>query len=269
MARATVGERVRAGAKVLLGVVHLRPLPESPGFVSRDDVLDRALADAEALVRGGLDGFIVENFGDVPFFGERVAPSTIAEMAVVTERLRSAVGAEPLVGVNVLRNDASAALAIAAAADGDFIRVNVHTGVMLTDQGSLEGRAARTLRERRALSTRVEILADVGVKHATRPAGFSLEQAAKDTAHRGLADALIVTGRGTGSAADAAELGAVRAAVPERPLFVGSGVTAATARDWLAVADGVIVGTWLKEDGRLEAPVSVSRVGELARAARG
>jgi membrane complex biogenesis BtpA family protein len=266
---ARLGDRVGAGAKVLLGVVHLRPLPESPGFVNRGEVLERALSDADALIRGGLDGFVVENFGDVPFFGERVPPSTIAEMAVVTERLRRAVGADALVGVNVLRNDASAALAIAAAADGDFIRVNVHTGVMLTDQGSLEGRAANTLRERRALSTEVEILADVGVKHATRPAGFSMEQAAKDTVHRGLADALIVTGLGTGSAADAAELGVVRAAVPDRPLFVGSGVTAQTVRDWLAVADGVIVGTWLKEGGRVEAPVSPTRVSELVRAARG
>ncbi len=179
-------------------------------------MLSRALADAEALVAGGLDGFIVENFGDAPFYGDRVPVWTVADMAVLVERIRAAVGDEPLVGVNVLRNDAGAALAIAAASGAAFIRVNVHTGVMHTDQGTLSGRAADTLRQRRMLDAEVEILADVAVKHAIAPAGFDLAQAAKDTAYRGLADGLIVTGSGTGAAAADADVEAVKRAVPDR-----------------------------------------------------
>jgi membrane complex biogenesis BtpA family protein len=262
----TIAARVGAGDKVLLGVVHLLPLPGSPRFTSRAAVLERALADAAALVRGGLCGFVVENFGDAPFFGERVPASTIAEMTALTERIRVAVGSEPLIGVNVLRNDARAALAIAAAAGADFVRVNVHVGVMFTDQGALEGRAAETLRERGA--SPIEILADVAVKHATPPAGFDLAQSAKDTAYRGLADGLIVTGSGTGEATSVARLSAVRAAVPDRPLFVGSGASAETLGELLAVADGVIVGTHLKRDGRLEQPVDAARVRALVGAAR-
>ncbi|MBI3203150.1 MAG: BtpA/SgcQ family protein [Myxococcales bacterium] len=253
--------RVAAGERLLFGVVHLLPLPGSPRFSDRGAVEVRALTDAAALVAGGLDGFVVENFGDAPFFGDRVPASTIAEMTALTERIRVAVGPEPLIGVNVLRNDARAALAIAAATGADFIRVNVHVGVMVTDQGALEGRAAETLRERGASG--VEILADVAVKHATPPAGFDLDQSAKDTAYRGLADGLIVTGSGTGEATSLARLERVRRAVPDRPLFVGSGARAETLVDLLAIADGVIVGTSVKRDGRVDQPVDEARVRAL------
>lgn len=261
-----LGARVRRGERLLLGVVHLLPLPGSPRFSSRALVLERALADAAALVGGGLDGFVVENFGDAPFYGDRVPAGTVAEMAVLVERLRVAVGPEPLLGVNVLRNDARAALAIAAAAGADFIRVNVHTGVMYTDQGVLEGRAAETLRERAASGAAVEILADVAVKHATPPAGFDLGQSAKDTAYRGLADGLIVTGSGTGEATSLDRLQRVRAAVPDRPLLVGSGASAATLAELLRLADGAIVGTSIKHGGRVEEPVDIARVRALVQA---
>lgn len=254
--------------RLLLGVVHLAPLPGSPRFESRGKVLDGALFDAHALIEGGVDGFVLENFGDAPFFAERVPASTVAEMAALAERLRRAVGAEPLIGVNVLRNDAAAALAIAAATGCDFIRVNVHTGVMLSDQGTLEGRAAETLRCRRELEAPVAIAADVGVKHALAPAGFDLSRAAKDCASRGLADALIVTGTGTGAEADLAHLEAVRGAVPDRPLWVGSGVTPQTVAAVFAVADGAIVGTSLKEDGDVSKPVSAARVRALVARAQ-
>ncbi len=101
------------------------------------------------------------------------------------------------VGVNALRNDARAALAIAVATGAHFIRVNVHTGSMFTDQGLIEGAAADTLRVRAALDTRVAIMADVHVKHASPPAGADIADAASDAWHRGLADALIVSGIGT------------------------------------------------------------------------
>ncbi|MBK7580939.1 MAG: BtpA/SgcQ family protein [Myxococcales bacterium] len=264
-----LSERFGRNERVLLGVVHLLPLPGSPQFSSRRAVLDRALADADALLGGGLDGFVVENFGDVPFFREEVPPATVAEMTAVCARLRAQVGSEMLLGVNVLRNAAGAALAIAAAIGADFIRVNVHSGVMLTDQGTLEGRAHETLRTRALLAPSVEILADVAVKHATPPAGFDLEQAAKDTAYRALADGLIVTGSGTGRATSVERLSSVRRAVPDRPLFVGSGASSGSVAALLAVADGVIVGTHLKHDGRVEAPVDAERVRAFVSAARG
>ncbi len=256
---------------LLLGVVHLLPLPGSPRFGGdRGAIRGAAAADAQALIEGGMDGFIVENFGDAPFHRDRVESGTIAAMACIAAELRSQVGADATIGVNVLRNDAVGALAVAAAADADLIRVNVHTGAMLTDQGWIEGKAAETLRARLvADAAHVRIAADIGVKHAIRPAGFSAAESAKETVGRGLADAVIVTGVATGAATDRQELADVRAAIPDTPLLVGSGATAATIAALLEVANGVIVGTTLKENGDLARPVDLERVRAFVAAARG
>jgi membrane complex biogenesis BtpA family protein len=140
---------------------------------------------------------------------------------------------------------------------------------MLTDQGVIEGDAAATMRLRRQLCPDVRVLADVHVKHAAPLGSEPIEMAARDTLERGLADALIVSGSGTGHAADLRDLERVRRACPGARILVGSGVTAANVRDCLRVADGVIVGSSLKKSGRVANPVDARRVAALARAVRG
>jgi len=248
--------------KPLIGMVHLAPLPGSPQFGGDfSAVIDRALADAEAIAAGGFDAVMVENFGDVPFFGECVPPVTVAAMTQVVDRLCTAV--DRPVGVNVLRNDARAALSIASVTDAAFIRVNVHTGVTATDQGILNGRAADTLRLRQTLGCDVKILADVFVKHGHPLDQDNIAAAAKDCALRGLADGLIVTGIGTGAGIDLSDLKAVRSALPEHAVLGGSGVSEASAWEILALADGAIVGTSIKVDGRVDRPVDRERVRRL------
>lgn len=251
--------------KPLIGMIHLLPLPGAPRWGgSMDAVLARARTDATALADGGMDGVLVENFLDAPFFGADVPPETVAAMARVCAALIELVAVP--IGVNVLRNDAHAALAVAAATGAAFIRVNVHTGVMWTDQGTIEGRAADTLRLRASLGVDVAILADVMVKHATPPPGLSPDQAAADTWARGLADALVVTGSGTGQATDLHALGPVRRGAPDAPVLVGSGVTPHTLAQVLAVADGAIVGTSLTREGRAGSGVDPAKVRALVGA---
>ncbi|MEW5976703.1 MAG: BtpA/SgcQ family protein [Acidobacteriota bacterium] len=249
--------------KPLIAVVHLLPLPGSPHATSSlKTVLDRALSDARLLADNGVDGLLVENYGDAPFHPEAVDPCTVAAMAVIASAVRQQHPKLPL-GINVLRNDASAALAIATAVEGRFIRVNVHTGTMLTDQGVLQGRAHQTLRQRAALGQDIRILADVAVKHATLPAPAPLANLAADTYRRGLADALIVTGPATASAANPSDLEAVRTAVPEAALLTGSGVTPENLATILPLCDGVIVGSSLKRNGIALNEVEAERVRKL------
>ena len=170
------------------------------------------------------------------------------------------------IGFNVLRNDAPAALALCAACGGSFMRVNVHSGAMLTDQGIIEGDAYHTLRYRERVAPGAEIFADVHVKHAVPLGDWTLEDAAHDTAERGLADALIVSGVGTGQAADLADVERVRRTCPKTKLLLGSGVTVANVKDYLRFADGVIVGSSLKRNGRLANPVDARRVAALVKA---
>jgi len=227
-------------------------------------VLELAVKDAEAYERGGAHALFVENFGDVPFTKTSVGPETVAALTAAGRAVRQAVKLP--IGFNVLRNDARAALAICAACSGSFIRVNVHTGAMLTDQGLIEGDAYHTLRFRAAICPVTEIFADVHVKHAVPLGDWNIEDSARDTMERGLADALIVSGSGTGMATDVADVQRVRSACPRAKILLGSGVTLENARDYLNVADGFIVGTSLKLGGKLANPVDSKRVAELVKA---
>src|SRR5207248_5521183 len=208
------------------------------------------------------DALLVENYGDVPFTPGRVEPSTVAAMAVIVAAIRRAVPRVAL-GVNVLKNDARAALAVACAGGAQFIRVNVHAGAVVADQGIVQSDAYGTLRDRRLLGVDVAIFADVGGKHAVPLAPTDLEQTARDLTHRGLADGLVVSGQATGAVTPIDDLKRVRSAVPDVPLLVGSGVTPETAAELLSVADALIVGTAVKRDGDVTAPVDIERVRRL------
>jgi membrane complex biogenesis BtpA family protein len=244
-------------------MVHLGQLPGSPkdgGDFS--GVLERAIADAHALEEGGADAVMVENFFDAPFPKSDSTAVTIAAMTLAVHAVRDAVSL-PL-GVNVLRNDACAALSIAHACGAQFIRCNVYVGAAVTDQGIIEGAARDVVMLRRQLGSTVEIWADIGVKHAVQLGDISLEQSARDAVDRGMADALIASGDATGSATPIERVRAVKGACPEVPVYVGSGLTVDNAADLLRVADGAIVGSSLKKNGVVSAQVDVGRVRKLA-----
>ena len=249
--------------KGLIGVIHLKPLPGAPRYGgSMAAVCAAAVEDAEAYESGGAHGLMIENFGDLPFSRDAVAPESVAAMAVAAEAIRSA-GVRLPMGFNVLRNDVASALGLAAACGGAFVRVNVHTGAVEADQGIIQGEASSTLRKRVGLCPGVAIWADVLVKHAVPIGDLGTEETARDTFHRGLADALIVSGVATGEATDPEDLRRVRETCPEAPLFVGSGARVDNARELLEFADGLIVASSLKVDGLLDNPVDRERVEAL------
>jgi membrane complex biogenesis BtpA family protein len=253
--------------KPLIGMVHLGPLPGSPRDAGDfEAVLRRAVADARALETGGMDAVMVENFHDAPFHKTNVPPHTVAAMTRAVLAVREAVSLP--VGVNVLRNDACAALAVAHVCGARFIRCNVYVGAAVTDQGLIEGAAREVVACRRALGADVWIWADVGVKHAVPLGDTLLGQQARDAVERGLADALIVTGPATGTVTPLERVREVKEAVPGTPVLVGSGLNADNAAELLAPANGAIVGSSLKMNGDVSAPVDEARVRALVQSAR-
>jgi uncharacterized protein len=252
----------------LIGMVHLGPLPGSPRDGGDfDAVLKRAEADAKALVEGGIDAIMVENFFDAPFERGRVPAHTVSALTCAALVVREAAPDLPL-GINCLRNDGLSALAIASTVGAQLVRINVYVGAAVTDQGIIEGLAREAVLYRKSLGADVAIWADVFVKHAAQlgDGSMTLTDAAKDAVLRGLADALVVSGTATGSATSESTVSEAARAVPGTPILVGSGFSAESAAALFAAgATGAIVGTSLKEGGRVEAPVSAERVRELVR----
>ena len=248
--------------KPMIAVVHLRALPGAPLYAGHlNAVFAQAIAETEAFVRAGVDAIIVENFNDVPFFPDRVPNETVAVMAAICREVANHAKGTPI-GVNVLRNDADAALAVAVASGAQFIRVNVHNAAALTDQGVVEGRAYATLRKRNTLNAKVLIMADVAVKHAAPIAHIPIEIETRDLTERSLADALIVSGTGTGAATSLDDLARVTANT-HLPVLIGSGTNPGTLAGLNEFADGFIVGSHIKVDGRAQNAVDESRLGEF------
>jgi uncharacterized protein len=251
----------------IIGVVHLLPLPTTARWGgSLNAVIDRAEQEAVALVSGGVDGIVIENFFDAPFPKSKVDPAVIAAMTATVLRVKELVSVP--IGINVLRNDSLSAMAIASCTGAAFIRVNVLSGVMATDQGLIEGCAHELLRYRRELGSNVQILADVLVKHAHPLSSSDLSAAVKDTIERGLADAVILSGIATGNPPSIEDLRIAKAAAGDTPVIIGSGADCDNIASLMQFADGAIVSSSLKRHGKIENSIDPIRVSQFVEAMR-
>ncbi len=230
---------------IVIGVLHLDPLPSSPLYESYEGVMDNALRDARALAEGGVDAILIENYGDKPFLKE-VDRVTVSCMSVIAWEVKKETGLP--IGINVLRNDPFSALAIAKAVNADFVRVNQLYFISIAPEGTLEGKAGDLMRYRKFIDCRAKVYADVNVKHSHHI--VELEDYIENV-ERSLADALIVTGRTTGDEVDLKELKFIRDRT-DLPVFVGSGVNPNNLRRYIGLCDGVIVGTYFKLGNRID-----------------
>jgi len=248
---------------IVYGVVHLKSLPGSPGnYLPLDEIIELAQEDVNNLIFGGVDGIIIENFGDTPFVKDDISKRTLASFTTVVENIE--YDRDIKVGINVLRNDGISALSIAEATKADFVRINVLNNVMMyTDQGMIEGQAHEIAQFKNSLNKEIEIYADVFVKHAVPPEGSKIENHTEELIHRAGADVVIVTGDGTGHEINIEDLNKVRDIVPQGKLAIGSGVNEENIEQYLDLADILIVGTNFKVDQDVSKRVDQRSVEQL------
>jgi membrane complex biogenesis BtpA family protein len=259
------------GTKIpLIGDVHLPPLPGTPRYQGETmtAIIERALRDAEAFEKGGMDGIILENHGDIPFLKpHEIGPEIIAAMTAIAVRVGETIGI-PL-GINLLANAAIGSLAIAKASSARFIRVNQWVNAYIANEGLIEGESARALRYRKLIDAEnVAIFADVHVKHGSHAIvdDRSVSEQARDVEFYD-ADVAIASGNRTGDAVPHTEISAIRSGT-RLPIIAGSGITAENAVDILPLLDGAIVGSSLKEGGVWWNPVALDRVKTLVKAVK-
>ncbi len=255
--------------KPLIGMVHLKPLPESPNYEGDiSSVIEGSLRDARAIEEGGFDGIIVENFWDLPLTRGRVGPGVVSAMTLAVTEIRREISLP--VGVDVLRSDCVSAAAIAHVTGAQFIRCNAYTDTLVTDQGIIQPKAWDVMREIRLLGKRdVRIMADVLCKHAKPLVNLEVGEAARAAVLRGMADAVVVTGTSTGSPPSVSSVRDTKNSVPNVPVIVGSGLDSSNIHQLLRIADGAIVGTWIKMNGEIKMPVSSERVKRIVEAVEG
>ncbi len=261
-------ERIFGTRKPIIGMVHLPPLPGSPRYdgMTMKEITNFALSEAELLHKAGVNGAILENFGDVMFY-KRVPAETIAAMTYVATVLTRKIPELPL-GLCVLQSDAIAGMAIANTVGGKFIRVPYYTETYVVDAGLMDSIAAEVLRYRKFLNADVKIFADVHIKHGYPLSQRPISESAHDAEHRGLADAILVTGIATGAETKVDDVKEVKEAVDYTPVFVASGVDDKNLSAYKDIADGAILGTHIKVNDDTEAPIDPIKLQGFMEAAR-
>ncbi|MFD6053264.1 BtpA/SgcQ family protein [Agromyces sp. NPDC060279] len=249
------------GKAPVIGMVHMYALPGAPAFSGDlNDVIDRAVQDANTLAEGGVDALLVENFHDYPFYPVTIEPETVAAAAVVAREVRRQT--ELPIGINILRNSWKASLGIAAAVDAQFIRLNILTDASVTDQGIINSEAHLVARYKKHIGgEHILTLADLLTKHARPLVERPVPVIAADMLHRGGADAIILAGDDTSMPPSLERLHQIKDAIADAPIILGSGMTAKHAATYAEVADGAVFGYGSKPNADMDLPAS----GEMTR----
>lgn len=232
-------------------MIHVPALPGTPVFSGNlASVVAKVRYEATLLAKAGVDGIVIENMHDTPYLARKVGPEIVAAMTAVALAVKQAAPGLPC-GIQILAGANQAALAVALAADLQFIRAEGFVFGHLADEGWMNSDAGELLRYRKQIGAEhIAIYTDIKKKHSAHQmtADVSLAETAKAAAFF-RTDGVIVTGSATGEKVSPADLKAVRAACPDLPLLIGSGITAHNSKDYNTLADGFIVGSALKKDG--------------------
>ncbi|MRG88139.1 BtpA/SgcQ family protein [Salinibacillus xinjiangensis] len=251
--------------RAIIGMVHLKPLPGAPYYngESLKKVYDFAMSDVHALENAGVDGIIIENAWDIPFSKpEDIGFETVAAMSTITEKIKQQTHLK--IGINCLANGALQALAVAKATEVSFVRVNQWVNAYVANEGFVEGASAKAMRYRSQIKGEsIKVFADVHVKHGSH--SIIADRGLADQTHDNIffdADVLIATGSRTGNETEVGELKGIKEN-SNLPVIVGSGMTVDNAEKILSIADGCIIGSSLKVDGKWWNPVDEMRVREF------
>src|SRR5690349_6458226 len=249
--------------KAVIGVVHVGALPGTPrGEKSVRELVMMAKEEAGIYRECGVDGIIIENMHDVPYLKGEVGPEIVAAMAVIGSEVKSECGLP--VGVQILAGANIEAMAVAHAAELDFIRAEGYAYAHVADEGLIEASAAKLLRYRKAIGAeRVQVWADVKKKHSAHAitADVSLGQTAETVEFMG-ADCVIVTGSVTGEAPKVSDVQEAKQHC-HLPVFLGSGINERNVEEFYQEADGFIIGSSFKVDGLWSNTVDPARVTRL------
>ncbi len=248
--------------KQLIGMVHLKALPGAPLYSDWQYVIDTALSEAKILESEGFDAIIIENMHDIPYLNRKVGAEITASFAVIASILKSSINIP--IGIQILAGANTQAIAVAKAANLDFIRAEGFVFSHIADEGLMNSDAGELLRYRKKIDAEnVKIYTDIKKKHSSHSitADLSIAEMVK-AAEFFLSDGVIITGKSTGLPADINELKQVRA-VTDLPIFIGSGITDENLKNYVEYADGFIVGSYIKEDGYWKNLLSLKRIKKL------
>jgi membrane complex biogenesis BtpA family protein len=245
--------------KAVIAMAHFPALPGTPRYdpkTGMDEFVEKMRKDLKALLEGGVDSVMFCNEDDRPYSFH----ADFEAIAVMTRVITELRPKDRPFGVDFLW-DARAPIAIAKATDAAFIR-EVVTGVYESDMGVWAPDAASIFRYRSQISAdNVRIFANITPEFASSVGTRTVAQRARSTVVSSLVDAILIAGPMAGAEPDFSAVKEAKDAIGDTaPVLLNTGARQDNIGQYLAVADGVIVGSSLKIDGKTWNPVDPTRV---------
>jgi uncharacterized protein len=252
--------------KPVIAMAHIPALPGTPRYdeiSGIDYLIEHVRPDVEHLVQGGVDAIMFCNEDDRPYMLRAGIEQIAAMTRVVTELAPTTI---PF-GVDFLW-DPCAAMAIAHATGASFIR-EVLSGLYESDMGTWSPNAGEVFRFRRQIGAKnVRVFFNVVPEFASPLGTRNAAQRAKSVVVSCLPDVILASGPMAGSEPNITTLREIKEAIGDVPVFVNTGANEENIKDFLSIADGVIVGSSLKVDGYTWNPVDPFRVARFITAAQ-
>ncbi|MBI9030819.1 BtpA/SgcQ family protein [bacterium] len=249
--------------KTLIGMLHVQALPGTPkNYLSMPEIIDFSCREAEIFVNNGIYTLIIENMHDIPYLNSKVGPEITSAMAIIAYELKKRFSLT--LGIQILAGANKEALATALCSGADFIRAEGFVFSHVADEGMMNSCAGELLRYRKAMGAEhVKIITDIKKKHSAHAitADVDIRETAK-AAQFFAADGVIITGASTGLSADLEELKSVKKSV-DIPVLIGSGINEKNLISYLEYADGLIIGSYFKENGYWANELSLSRIKKI------
>lgn len=247
-------------SRSIIAMIHIEALPGTPrAHLTPQQILDKALGEVEIYKAAGVDVLAIENMHDRPYLKGAVGPEITAFMTFLGREIKRY--SQLPCGVQILAGANKEALAVALAADLDFVRAEGFVFGHIADEGWMEAQAAELLRYRKLIGAQqIPIFTDIKKKHSSHAVTADVNLI--ETAHAAeffLSDGLIITGAATGKAAEINDVRSV-SEHSKLPVIVGSGIDLENVESFLTEADALIVGSHFKENGHWAGAVDKERV---------
>lgn len=251
--------------KTIVGMIHVDALPGTPKYSSGvKQIIDNAVREAELYKMCGLTTIMIENMHDVPYLNRNVGPEVVSLMSIILYEIKKRTNL--YCGIQILAGANKDALAAAHSAGADFIRAEGFVFAHVADEGVFNSDAGELLRYRKQIGADdTLVFTDIKKKHSSHSITSDVDIV--DTAKAAqffLSDGVILTGSSTGKEPSLEEIKKVKENV-EIPLLAGSGITPENISQYSEYCDGLIIGSYFKENGDWKNTVDEQRVKSLMK----
>lgn len=255
------------GKKLVIGLVHLLPMPGTPLYQegNLEKMTEKAIADCKALQNAGADGGLIQSVDVYYPATDDTDYARVATIAMIAGRVRAEVGPDFKIGVQLMWNCITPSLAACKAAGADFTRCTALAASADSPYGRTEANPLKVAEYRNKICAgNIGMISEISGYHFKGEYSKSTIQQLAAASMRLGANAIEIMNKdfemNERLVRDVKEAG-------NFPVILGGGTSVENCKERLRSADGALVGTAF-EGGKWGGPIIEAIVADYVKHVR-